>query len=853
MKKLYLLTLFALFSGVITFGQVWVATAPGTWSDVNNWSTGALPADDGTVEFGASSSELCTVDADAGFGRFKLAKGGPASMIIKSGVTLKSMKKVDWHCIGENAAATLTIEANATLDLGDHHDYIGRSGGSAVVDLYGTLTSTSSLGIDKGSVGAVCKVTIYTGGQLVARYIDSQGMGKDAIVDIRGGTLMFNGNEQADVTKFIGEGKIVAYGGGGTVVLEYIDSKTIVTSLEDLSAPTIESSSPADTETGVPGELPIIINFSKWMDRASVEAALTVTPAIPNQTLTWAQNTLTISGDPMTDLTVYTVSIGATATDVNGIAVASALSFSFTTIDPNAPPIVVTTSPLDAATGINEGTPIQIIFSKAMDSTSVSTAITTVPALENALSTWSNNYKTLSIAHDNFGWNQVVSVTLAAGAKALVDETVLAADYTFGYTVRGMPTTTNIWNPAQDGSSDGLWMTAANWTQGVVPDDPSYNYKVVLNVPGAGSVTLTDTVNVNCLRLGENGPGDTLFIEDKAYLKTNDEWNGFGISDTSVVIIKAGGTLDLSSHAWIAYHAKAKSTIDVYGTMYIKGSTGLNWADDGGVGTLTIHEGGVLNMRSLNDFSAGGANLASINAGSVIDVNGGEWTINRHSGQKAVAKQYIEAGRITAYKGAGFVRVVEDSIFSDVDTTYITFITSTMTRNTDATLSALFSDVGGVFKPEFNPAVTTYDLIVPFGSFWATIGGTPADKYASVSEDVFVDLSLGSGQAVITGIAEDGATKAYTVNVTVAEVSTPNISALKENAYYIASQDIVRVENAASVKMVSVFDLTGKLRFNSDVNKSETFDIDASALKQGLYIIQLRNSDGSKKSFKFIK
>ncbi len=845
MKKLYLLCLFGLFFSVTMFGQVtWSATADGLWSDPANWG-GVVPTINDEVRIGVPA--ICTVDADAEFGRLRLGYNGDAEMIIKANVIMTALA-LDWHSIGENYKGKLTVEAGAVLDLKNKHNYFSQNGGDAEVHLYGTIKNTESIRL--GEKGGNCNVTIYTGGELISRYIsDINRWGAGAHLDIRGGTFRLTQIE-GEVKTFIEQGKIVAYGGGGKLVYAETDGNTVVTSEEDPSAPTIESSIPFDTETGYPGASPIIITFSKWMDRASVEAALTVSPAIVNQTLTWAQNTLTIAGDAMTDLTNYTVTIGATAKDVNGIAVAGALSFGFTTIDPNAPPIVVTTNPLDGATGINEGTAIEIIFSKSMDSASVSTAITVVPAFENAISSWSNEHKTLSIAHDNLGWNQVVNVTLAAGAKALVDETVLAADYTFSYTVRGQPLTTIVWNPAQDGSSDGLWTTAANWTLGVVPDG---NYKTVLNVPGAGSVTLTDSVNVNSIRLGDGGPGDTLFIKDNAYLKTNDEWNGFGIGDTSVVIIEAGGTLDLSSHAWIAYHAKSKSTIDVYGTMYIKGSTGLNWADDGGVGTLTIHQGGVLNMRSLNDFAESGANSASINAGSVIDVNGGEWTINRHDGQKAVAKAYIEAGRITAFKGAGFVRVVEDSIVTDTDTTYITFITSTMVRNTDATLSAFTSDVGGVLHPAFDPAVTTYNLIVPFGSFWANIGGVPADKYASVSPEVFVDLSLGGGQAVITGMAEDGSTKDYTVNVTVAEVSTPNISALKENAYYIASQDIVRVKNAVSVKMVSIFDITGKLRFNSNVYKSETFDIDASALKQGLYIIQLRNSDGSRKSFKFIK
>jgi hypothetical protein len=850
MKKLFLVTLMALFYSAIMIGQVtWTATSDGLWSDAANWSPSAVPTDADEVRLGVPA--ICTVDADAVFGRLRLGYNGDAEMIVKSNVTMTG-SATDWSSLGENAKGTLTVEADAVLDLGNHHNYISQNGGDSEIEIYGIIKNSSSLRL--AEKGGIANVTIYTGGSLITRYIsDINRWGEGAHMDIRGGTFKCTQIE-GEVATFIEQGKIVAYGGGGKIIYEETDGNTIVTSEEDPSAPTIESSIPFDTETGYPGASPIIITFSKWMDRASVEAVLTVSPSIVNQTLTWAQNTLTISGDAMTDLTTYTVTIGAGATDVNGIAAAGPLSFSFTTIDPNAPPVIVTTSPLDAATDINEGSPIEVIFSKSMDSTSVAAAVTVVPALVNASSSWSNEYKTLSIAHDNAPWNQVYTVTVAAGAEASADATALEADYTFSFTVRGMPQTTNVWNPAANDTPDGLWMTAANWTQGVVPDDPSYNYKVVFNVPGAAAAILDDSVNINCLRLGDGGPGDTLIIKDKGYLKTNGDWNGFGYNgDTSVVIIEAGGTLDLSSHAWIGYHNESLGKIDVYGKMFIKGSTGLNWADDGGTGILTIHDGGVLDMRSLNEYSESGKNSASINAGSVIDVDGGEWIINRHDGQKAIAKQYIEAGRITAYGGDGIVRVVEDSTVTDTDTTYYTLITSTMVANTDATLSAITSDVGGVFKPAFDPAVTTYDLIVPFGSFWANLSGVPTDKYASVSPEVFVDLSLGSGQAVVTCTAEDGSTKAYTVNVTVAEVSTPTVQALKENAYYIPSLDIVRVENAASVEMISVFDITGKLRFNTNIRNTETFDIDASALKHGLYIIQLKSTDNSRKSYKFIK
>ncbi len=858
MKNLYLFILIALFSVAVHGQNVWSAGTASNWATAENWSLTTVPTAADEVIFGESSLEVCTVDADAVFGRLRMGRGGDAEMIIKTGVTMTGAG-TDWNAISENSYAKLTVEAGATLDLGNHHAYFSQNGGTAEVYLYGKIKNSSSLGLDRKSKGGIAHVIIYEGGELVSRYVSDNSFGAGAKLDIRGGTLRMT-QDESEIADFIAQGKILAYGGAGTLTLETVDMgsevlHTVVTSSPDATPPTIASSSPADAEIGVPNARPIVINFSKWMDNASVEAALTISPAIVNPTYTWVQNTLTIAGDGLVDLTVYTVTIGTGATDVNGIAVAAELSFTFTTIDPAAPPIIVTTVPADSATDINEGAPIVVNFSKEMDHASTELAITAVPALVNPIFTWSADSRSVSIAHDNAPWEQVSTVTVAAGAKAGSDETVLAAEYTFTFTVRGQPLTTTVWNPLQDGTSDGLWTTAENWTIGVVADG---NYKVVLNVAGATAAILSDSVNINNLKLGDGGPGDTLIIKDKGYLKTNGEWNGFGYNgDTSVVIIETGGTLDLSSHAWIGYHNESLGKIDVYGTFFIRGSTGLDWADDGGKGIVTVHEGGVLNIRSLNDFLESGKSKSSINAGSVIDIDGGEWILNRH--QKDVVKEYAAAdpSRITAFGGDGILRVVQDYIYTDIDTTDITTITSTMVANSDATLSEILYDSIGTLAPAFDPAVDTYTLTIPIGEFIANVGGVANDPYAagvSVTEDGLIILIGIEGVAVITVTAEDLSTKDYTVNITATgEVtSVQEQSIMNSKAYYIPSHDMVRIENASSLDRIRLVDITGKVRLDRKVSKTETIELNAAGLNHGIYIIQMISSDEAH-STKFVK
>jgi hypothetical protein len=449
---------------------------------------------------------------------------------------------------------------------------------------------------------------------------------------------------------------------------------------------------------------------------------------------------------------------------------------------------------------------------------------------------WTNDDKTLTISGDRLIWESQYTVTVAAGAEA-ADATALADDAVFSFTVKAQPLTDIKWAPATDGSSDGLWTTAVNWDLDEVADG---NYKVKFS--GGGAVPpshLNAPVTISTLVMGDGGPGgDSLVIENGGILTTMSGWSAIGYNRDATMVIKAGGEVNFASHAWIPFN-DGEAKAEIYGTFNVGEMTGLGW--EGGTGTVNIYEGGVMNCAQF----AGMDGNASIKDGSVLNIEGGTLVITGNV--SAIIAAYADAGRITAFGGTGTLRV------SQADG--ITTVTSVLTANTDATLSSITIDDGAVaLDPAFDAGTYTYAAVAHADSTSVTVKAVANDPYATVSGDGVVDLSAGSGTATIVVTAEDGTTElTYTVAITVDPTSVSALSRTKINTLYLSKQDLIRLENAASVEMIQVIDITGKVMINSKGNHSETIEIGTTELSNGMYIIQMKLSDNQTQSVKFVK
>ena len=227
---------------------------------------------------------------------------------------------------------------------------------------------------------------------------------------------------------------------------------------------------------------------------------------------------------------------------------------------------------------------------------------------------------------------------------------------------------TTVWNPAANNPSDGLWTTAANWTNGL-PDAAS---KVVLNVPGAADCVLDAAATINQLVAGDNGGGDdVLRIADGGNLTTGAiTWSAVAWTTNATLIVEKGGTVNFGHHFWAGRNAHA--TVEIYGTVNVANMFGIAfepaWT---GSGNVSVIDDGVLNLANIHESQ-------SIPDGSFLNVtkNG---VINITDDHVAKITNYITLGRITANGGAGtpIVELIEGKTVISVEDIAVTGITVT--------------------------------------------------------------------------------------------------------------------------------------------------------------------------------
>lgn len=194
----------------------------------------------------------------------------------------------------------------------------------------------------------------------------------------------------------------------------------------DVEAPTVLSSAPSPAATAVPTNAVLSLSFSEPMNKAAVDGAFSIVPAVAGTVLWDGSSTLRSfqPSAPLASSTQYTVTLGIGATDPAGNALAAPHTLTFTTAA--APdvtnPTVVSTSPGAGATGVARTTDLSVSFSEPMDKASVQVAFAvTIPALSNVgVFSWSADGKTMTFNPNlSFDYGATVAWRLNVGAKDL--------------------------------------------------------------------------------------------------------------------------------------------------------------------------------------------------------------------------------------------------------------------------------------------------------------------------------------------------------------------------------------------------------------------------------------------------
>jgi hypothetical protein len=218
-------------------------------------------------------------------------------------------------------------------------------------------------------------------------------------------------------------------------------------------APTVSSTIPTNTATGVPINSKLAVTFSEAMDPATItNTTFTLQQGITTVTGTVSYVSGTATFAPATNLTpnaAYTATITTGVTDLAGNALASDFVWSFTTgasSDTNQP-TVIATNPTNIATNVAINQTVNATFNKAMDPATITTANFTLTGPGTTTVTGTVAYvaasKTATFTPEsNLAPNTTYTNTITTGVKDLANN-ALTTSFVWSFTT-GTQIETNL-------------------------------------------------------------------------------------------------------------------------------------------------------------------------------------------------------------------------------------------------------------------------------------------------------------------------------------------------------------------------------------------------------------------------
>jgi len=213
------------------------------------------------------------------------------------------------------------------------------------------------------------------------------------------------------------------------------------TGAPDVVPPTVIATDPLNAAIGVAFDKKVSATFSELMDSLSTTTSFTLT----NTTLGGTAITGTVSYSGTTALftpaanlapgTTYTATITKGAKDLAGNTLANNYTWNFTTAGPVVPPTIISTDPMNAATGVAPDKKISAVFSKLMNPATINTTTFMLNQGANAIAgvvTYIGNTATFSPLV-NLLSNTTYTATITTGAKDL-SATSMVTNYVWSFT-----------------------------------------------------------------------------------------------------------------------------------------------------------------------------------------------------------------------------------------------------------------------------------------------------------------------------------------------------------------------------------------------------------------------------------
>ncbi len=345
---------------------VWTGVVSTDWQVFANWSSNAVPTIDSKTVFNVPGAQKAVISEAAFVGKLVAGdQGDPEvatqdTIVVANEGVLTISKDGGWSSVGWNSDALMIVEEGGSVEFQNHlwlgwNANVGTieiNGGSvSVAGMYGTdfehdvegerdwgqghvFVNAGSLHLDQFRLD---DDTAEGGEDLVDELEQKfQSIPPGSFIDVFGGQVTMNGDQTIKVNRYVEAGRITANQGLGTLIVvfdatlgpEDVNTGEPIGMTMISAAPEFVATYPMDAAVDVSRDTTIVITFSKLMDQASVEGAITIAPELANQAFAWEGSVLTISGD-LEDGITYSVSVGVEALDAAGNAFAGEETFSF--------------------------------------------------------------------------------------------------------------------------------------------------------------------------------------------------------------------------------------------------------------------------------------------------------------------------------------------------------------------------------------------------------------------------------------------------------------------------------------------------------------------------------------------
>jgi len=228
----------------------------------------------------------------------------------------------------------------------------------------------------------------------------------------------------------------------------------------DTTPPEVIYTNPEDGSTSIPTSTDVVVVFSEEMNKTSVEAAVSISGVVISGFQWFSGNTsVEVLLPSLGYTTTYIVTIADTAADLAGNTLAGPYTTSFETEAPPGVdairPHVTLSSPADGASDVPVTTAVFIVFSEAMNETSVEGAAS-ISGISILAYIWSSNSTMVELTLPALGYSTIYTVSISTNATDLSDNSLYAWSMSFTTAASTADTTSPevVYTYPEDGQAD---------------------------------------------------------------------------------------------------------------------------------------------------------------------------------------------------------------------------------------------------------------------------------------------------------------------------------------------------------------------------------------------------------------